>query len=93
MAIYDYHCENKECDFKDEFIVSPSIKNMIPDVCPKCKKGKLEREFPMSNNVLFDVKGGYEYEYGKKAYRKNMTAEQQANLLVPRHDGKYCDPY
>ena len=93
MAIYEYECSNSGCDFKEEFIVSPSVKDPIPEVCPTCKEGKLERQFPMGKNVLFDVKGGYDYEYGKKAYKKNMTAEQQAGLLVKGANGEYANPY
>ena len=93
MAIYDFKCSNTECDYKDEFIISPSVKDDIPEVCPKCEKGKLEKQFPNCKNVGVDVIGGYDYQYGKKSYRKNMSAMEQANLLVPNSDGKYCDPY
>ena len=41
--IYDFKCDS--CDFQDEFIVSLSLpKEMaVPEICPKCGKGKLEK--------------------------------------------------
>lgn len=93
MAVYDFKCNNPKCDFKDEYIISPSVINEVPEVCPKCGNGKLDRQFPDCHKVGVDVIGGFEYQYGKKNWRKGKSAMEQAGYLVKGEDGKYKDPY
>ena len=63
MPTFDFKCN--KCDFKDEF--NTTIPSMAPpDVCPKCSKGKLEKQFT-TKGQSFEVIGGFEYQYGKKA--------------------------
>ena len=63
----DYKCN--KCNFQDEYSTAESVpKEMqLPEVCPKCKEGKMEMQWGNMGKVSVDVKGGYEYEYGKKA--------------------------
>jgi hypothetical protein len=91
MAIHDYECD--KCKFKEEFIISPSVIDPIPENCPKCSDGKLVKLFPKCNRVGVDVLGGYDYEYGKKAYKKRMSDQEYAGCLVKDDSGNYKDPY
>jgi len=93
MAIYDYECNNSDCDFKNEYVKTFSFKDPLPEVCPKCNKGKLEKQFPNCKNVGVDVIGGYDYVYGKKNWAKNKSTSEIAGYLTPDDDGKYSEPY
>jgi len=85
MAIVDYCCE--ACGFKDEYIVSPSVPKEMkpPEKCPKCKDGNFVRQFS-PQGIDFDVPGGYSYQYGKHAWKKHMTLNQQAQVLAGEKD-------
>ena len=89
MPIFDYCCN--ECDYVEEIMVGAGVQNFVPSVCPKCEKGKLERQFSPQGQS-FDVVGGYSYQYGKKSYTK-LPAEKRADFLVKDANGKYKDPY
>lgn len=80
MPMYNFKC--KECDFLDEFCEGTNVpKNLKPpEVCPKCKKGKLERQFS-PQGISFDVIGGFDYTYGKKNWKKKLTVEEQSKVL------------
>ena len=84
MAIFDYKC--KECGFTDEYFKSVSVpKDMQPpEKCPKCG---VEMERLSSFNCSFDIIGScYENDYGKKAWQKNLTISQQADVLNGERD-------
>lgn len=91
----DYKCNNKKCDFNDEYLDTPSCREDIPEICPKCKKGKLVKQFPDCSKTGFDFVGPgfYINDYGKHNWRKGKTAAEQAGYLVKGDDGKYKDPY
>jgi hypothetical protein len=89
MSFHNFKCT--ECGFVDEFCIGGSFVDPIPDPCPKCGKGKMERQFSPTHAVA-DVIGGYDYIYGKKAWR-NKSAVEQADILNPDKDGKYKDPW
>lgn len=92
MAMFDFKCN--KCDYTDEFIVSPSVKDPIPKVCPKCKKGKLKRQYTQFKGGMdFIGPGFYVNDYGKKNWRKGKTALEQASYLTKGDDGKYENPY
>lgn len=83
MPIHDYKCNN--CDFSDEFIVGSSIKDSIPNVCPKCKKGTLEKQTSFGK-LGIDVVGGYDYVYGKKNWKKNLSKKKQIEVAEGKRD-------
>jgi putative FmdB family regulatory protein len=86
MPIFEYKCN--ECGWKDEYIESFSIskENFHPDICPNCKKGKMEKQFN-ADNQTFDVKGGSSYHgSGKKNWRKNKSISDQADILNGKKD-------
>jgi len=85
MSMYDYTCD--KCGFADEYSTSPSVpKDMQPpENCPKCKEGKMIQQFSPAGQS-FDVIGGYDYIYGKKAWKKNMGMEDQSKVMAGTKD-------
>lgn len=81
MCAFDYQCES--CGCVEEYNTSPSLpKEMqVPDACVKCG-GKLKRLFSSSKRIAVDVPGGYDYEYGTRAWRKNLSTVEQAQVLM-----------
>ena len=76
----DYKCDNKDCDFRDEYGTAPSLPKSMqpPEECPKCKKGKMVQVFDVGfKNLGCDVIGGYEYEYGKKSTKGMSDMDKQ----------------
>jgi|WetSurMetagenome_2_1015567.scaffolds.fasta_scaffold137768_1 putative FmdB family regulatory protein len=92
MPIFDYKCNNEKCNFTNEYIVGFSVVDEIPEKCPKCGIGNLEKQFSVKR-ISFDVIAGFDYIYGKKNWKQGKTAAQIAEHLVPGDDGKYKDPY
>lgn len=85
MSLFDYRCN--KCKFTNEYSTSPSVpKDMKPPKkCPKCKKGKMEQLFSATRQGI-DVIGGYDYVYGKKAWKKHMSADDQSKVLRGEKD-------
>ena len=83
MPINKYECT--ECEFSEEYIesFSTSKDSWHPEICPKCGKGKLEKVFDMKDgHGGFDIIGScYMNDYGKHAWKKNMTTENQVKVL------------
>jgi hypothetical protein len=54
-----------------------------PSKCPKCKKGKMKKEFSIAcvGKAGIDVLGGFEYEYGKKNFSKGTMSEKANRML------------
>lgn len=96
MPTNSYIC--KECGFIDEYIegAQTSQENHHPEICPKCKKGKLEKIFDLAgSHGGFDIIGYcYENIYGKKNWKKGKTQNEIAKCLAPDPiTGKFSDPY
>jgi DNA-directed RNA polymerase subunit RPC12/RpoP len=77
---HDYRC--LKCGKVQEWNTSKSLpKEMqVPEACPDCG-GALEQLWSATTRVAVDVPGGYDYEYGKKAWRRNMSTVEQAMVL------------
>jgi len=84
MGLNDFTCE--ECGFTDEFYtnVGSLPKDMCPpEVCPKCGKGKMVKQFNLTGKVFI-----------RRNWKEGKTSEQIADLLNPDPvTGKYKDPY
>jgi putative FmdB family regulatory protein len=80
MPNFDYKCN--KCGFVNEYNTNKSLPKEFrpPKKCPECKEGKMEQQFS-AQNQSFDVINGYEYEYGKKAWRKHMSTVDRARVL------------
>ena len=89
----NYKCNS--CSFTDEYIVSVSLQEgKEPTSCPKCKEGKMERQFSLGKSMAFDIVGScYTNDYGRKAWKKNLSDEDKAKVLTPDINGNYKDPY
>jgi len=85
MPCFNYKCNN--CGFTNEYTKSISVPKEMqpPKKCPKCKNGKMERQFSPQGQS-FDVVGGYDYQYGKKAWKKNMSVSDQSKVLAGEKD-------
>jgi len=82
MSMIDYKCN--ECSFVDEYMTGFSAPKcmQVPDVCPVCKKGIMDRQFSLSTNVALNFIGSGFYcnDYGKKNIRGRSQSEQ-ADIL------------
>jgi putative FmdB family regulatory protein len=77
MPILDFKCSS--CGFTDEFIVGSTIESDLPEKCPKCGKGKMEKQVSFGNQS-FNIKGYcYDNVYGKK---KGLDKYKQADKLL-----------
>lgn len=87
MPTFDYKC--KECGFTAEYCTNKSVPPSMkpPEKCPECNKGKMEKLFSATGQSV-DVIGGYDYQYGKKAWKKNLSQTDQAKVLSGE-----IDPY
>ena len=65
MPTYEYICNACGHEF-DEF---QSIKADRLEVCPKCRKKKLERKIGIGGAVIFKGGGFYETDYRSDNYR------------------------
>jgi len=78
MPTFTYKCDNENCDFKNNYCTHiPSMK--APDICPECKRGALVKQF--EGTRAFDCPGAYDYEHGKKAWKKHLSQDDQAKVL------------
>ena len=86
MPLYDFTCN--KCGFTDEYLLkqSETDKDVLDEKCPECKEGNMNRQH--ANRISFDVLGGYEYQYGKKNWKKGKSVAERADVL----NGN-ADPY
>ena len=84
MPIFNYKCS--ECSAENEFLVGATTGGKAPTECPECgAKDCMEKQFSASG-ISGEVVGGYEYEYGKKAWKKNLSPMEQAGVLAGDRD-------
>jgi len=94
MPMYDYCCDS--CGFMDEYIIYKGLEEgKEPTECPKCKKGKMKRQFSVGKTVGIDFVGPgfYINDYGKHNWKKNLSIDDQSKVLAPDANGNYKDPY
>jgi len=85
MPTFDYKC--MICGFTEEYCTNKSVpKDMKPpEVCPKCGKGEMKKQFSATGQSV-DIPGGYDYQYGKKAWKRNLSVADQAKVLTGEKD-------
>ena len=84
MPMFYYKC--KECEFVKEYMIGGCKSGKAPEECPECNtKDCMEKQFSM-DGISGEVVGGYEYEYGKKSWKRNGSAMQQAGILAGTQD-------
>lgn len=79
MAIGTHLFKCNTCDYSNEYCLNYE---KPPKKCPQCKKGKIERQF--TPTTAFDLIGAgfYINDYGKKAWKKNLTNEEASKVLT-----------
>ena len=86
-----------DCGYAKEYIQQPTVDgghtNPAPDKCPECGSDKYEYNYLLSvQGISFDVPGGYDYEYGKKAaVMGRKGADAQADAMYKASIGE--NPY
>ena len=84
MPIYNYKCN--KCGVVGEYIIGATVGVEPPTDCPECgAKESMEKLLSM-NGISSDVIGGYDYEYGKKAWKKNKSAAEKAAIIAGDKD-------
>ena len=84
MPFYNYKCN--ECGVIGEYLVGATNGAPAPVDCPECGATDcMEKQFSM-NGISGEVVGGYDYEYGKKAWKKNKSPMEKASILAGQSD-------
>ena len=84
MPIYNYKCS--KCNEISEILVGKTVGLDNPDTCPKCgAKNTLKKQFSMQG-ISGEVVGGYEYEYGKKSWKRTASDADKAAILMGEKD-------
>lgn len=80
--MFDYKCS--ACGFQEEYSTNTCLpKEMLPpENCPKCKEGKLQKLSSYAGQSFDPGRYSYEYTYGKKAWKRNMSPSDQAKVLA-----------
>ena len=76
MPLYNYKCP--ECGKIEEILVGNTITPTKP-LCSECDN-EMNKIFSVSG-ISSDVVGGYDYEYGKKAWKRNKTDVEKAAII------------
>lgn len=80
MPMFTYKCS--DCGFTNDYIVGKTTGTEAPTDCPECNaQDTMEKQFSM-NGISGEVVGGYDYEYGKKAWKKNTSMAEKAGILA-----------
>ncbi len=85
MPYFDYKCN--KCEFTKEFLVSSTLSGAVaPTECPECGGTDcMDKQFS-TKGVSGEVVGGYEYQYGKKSWKRTASAQDQAAILAGTKD-------
>ena len=84
MPFYNYKCT--KCEFEKEYMIGATTGTKPPTECPECgEQDCMEKQFNMKG-ISGEVVGGYDYEYGKKSWKRNKSAMEQANILAGGQD-------
>jgi len=89
MPCFDFKCD--KCGAVMEFNTNKSLPaSMKPPedgICPKCHEGKIEQLFSPTG-ISFDIvgEGCYMNDYGKHAWKKNLSVKEQAEVLSGERD-------
>lgn len=82
--MYTYKCS--KCDFANDYIVGATTGAQAPTDCPECgEKDCMEKQFSMSG-ISGEVVGGFDYEYGKKSWKRNASDAEKAAILAGDKD-------
>lgn len=78
-----------KCNFHKEYRVTTAYDCEKPPedgICPECHEGEFNRDFVEScQGIGCDIVGGYDYEYGKKAFHR-MPPSEYAKIISGEKD-------
>ncbi len=84
MPLRVYKCN--KCSYEKEYIIGSTTGETEPTECPECGEiDSMEKQFGMSG-ISGDVVGGYDYTYGKKAWKRNKSVAEKASILAGDSD-------
>ena len=84
MPLYNYKCT--ECEIIGEFLIGATTGTPEPTDCPECTaKDSMKKVFSMQG-ISGEVVGGYEYEYGRKSWKRTASATEKAGILAGDKD-------
>ena len=84
MPFFNYKC--KECGVVGEYLVGSTTDAPTPTDCPECEASDcMEKQFSVAG-VSGEVVGGYEYEYGKKSWKRTASMEDRGAILAGLKD-------
>ena len=84
MPIRNYKCT--ECGVVGEYIIGATTGIEPPVDCPECgAKDCMEKQFSMAG-ISGEVVGGYDYEYGKKSWKRSASSMDRAAILAGDKD-------
>lgn len=84
MPNYNYKCT--ECGFSKDYLIGSTTGGEAPTECPECGVGgAMVKQFSMTG-ISGEVVGGYDYTYGKKSWKRNKSAGEQASILAGDSD-------
>lgn len=85
MPNFNYTCN--KCGFTKEYLVSKTIASAkAPTECPECGETDcMEKQLSVSG-ITGEVVGGYDYEYGKKSWKRTASQMDQAAILAGTKD-------
>jgi len=79
MPFFDYKCN--KCGVVTEYLVGSTTGTPEPTDCPDCgTTNSMTKQFSMTG-ISSDVVGGYDYEYGKKSWKRTASMSDKAAIL------------
>ena len=84
MPFFDYKCN--KCNVVTEVLVGATTGTPEPTDCSDCGAvDSMEKQFSMTR-ISGEAVGGYEYEYGKKSWKRTASAMDKASILAGTKD-------
>ncbi len=80
MPFFNYKCT--KCEHTDEFLVGNTTGNTAPTDCPVCEEKDCMEKTTSYDGVSGEVVGGYEYNYGRKSWKRTGTMAEKAGILA-----------
>ncbi len=84
MPFFNYKCT--KCEETKEFMIGTTTGAEAPTDCPWCfSKNSMEKVLSVGG-ISGEVVGGYEYEHGRKSWKRNGSMTEKAGILAGTSD-------
>ncbi len=84
MPFFNYKCD--KCEEVGEFLIGKTTGTPEPTDCPMCDAKDSMRKLLSVAGISGEVVGGYEYEYGKKSWKRTASMTDKAGILAGTKD-------